>query len=231
MFVSVPRKIKNLFYMLFNPTLLKSYVLLRQYTMIAPSTYIANLKIAKSAAGIKGSIVECGTWKGGMIAGIARALGPRRNYYLFDSFEGLPEAEPIDGDRALKWQKNKTSPYYYDNCKASKEDAQRAMEIGKAKKTSQFVKGWFEDTLPGVDIAEGISILRMDADWYSSTYQILDSFFSQVVAGGYIIIDDYYAWEGCSKAVHDYLAHYKRPERIYSERGVAYIIKISDCEQ
>ena len=55
--------------------------------------YIANLVLSGRAAGVPGAIVECGTWKGGMIAGIASLLGASREYYLYDSFEGLPPAE------------------------------------------------------------------------------------------------------------------------------------------
>lgn len=41
--------------------------------------------------------MECGVWRGGMIASISEILGNNREYYLFDSFEGLPQAKEIDG--------------------------------------------------------------------------------------------------------------------------------------
>ena len=192
--------------------------------MIPPGVYLANLELARSASEIRGAIVECGTWKGGMIAGIARLLGGDRDYYLFDSFEGLPPAEAIDGRAAKAWQTNTESPGYHDNCKASKEDAIAAMTIAKISKPN-VVKGWFEDTLPAATFPDGISILRMDADWYSSTYQILDHLFPQVNTGGMILIDDYHTWDGCSKAIHDYLSKHKRPERISSFKGVCFIRK------
>ena len=41
-----------------------------------------------------------------------------------------------------------------------------------------------------------------------------------------IIIDDYYSWEGCSKAVHDYLSEIKSNCRIFQlDNRTAYIIK------
>jgi len=78
--------------------------------------------------GIAGSVVECGVWRGGMIAGLSRILGSRR-YFLFDSFEGLPPAKPIDGQAAIDYQRNTTSPTYYDNCAAPSEFAVRAMQL------------------------------------------------------------------------------------------------------
>ncbi|HNP99483.1 MAG TPA: TylF/MycF/NovP-related O-methyltransferase, partial [Bacteroidia bacterium] len=71
-----------------------------------------------------------------------------------------------------------------------------------------------------------ISLLRLDGDWYESTYTCLEAFYPKVSDGGYIVIDDYYQWEGCAKAVHDYLSKHQLSDRIHqTAHGVAYIIK------
>ena len=198
--------------------------LFREYTMIPGGIYVSNLKLARSAASIPGAVVECGTWKGGMIAGIAKLLGKDRDYYLFDSFEGLPPVEAIDGQSAKQWQEDTESPYYFDNCAASKIDAANAMSLADIR-DAKLVKGWFEDTLPGATFPSGIAILRVDSDWYKSTFQVLNSLFPFVNENGLVIIDDYYVWDGCSKAVHDYLSENKRSERISSYKGVCFIKK------
>jgi hypothetical protein len=192
--------------------------------MIPRSIYVANLKLARSTASVHGAIVECGTWKGGMIAGIAKLLGKDRDYYLFDSFEGLPPAESIDGQAAKRWQEDTESPCYFNNCTASEMDAANAMSLAGIS-DAKLVKGWFEDTLPRATFPNGIAVLRVDADWYKSTSQILYSLFPFVNENGLVIIDDYYAWVGCSQAVHDYLSQNKRPERISSYKGVCFIRK------
>ena len=62
-------------------------------------------------------------------------------------------------------------------------------------------KGWFQNTHPEVKESIGkISIFRLDGDWYDSTKYCLDGLFNNVVPGGYIILDDYGAWESCRKA-------------------------------
>jgi hypothetical protein len=201
------------------------YKKFKNYTMIPRFMYCANLDLCKNFSAIPGSVVECGTWKGGMIGGIAYMLGPDRNYMLFDSFEGLPDAKEIDGESALRWQSDKTSPGYYDNCTASEQSAHEAMKIAGATNVS-IIKGWFNNTLRKTHFQDEIAILRMDADWYDSTLEIFNVLFPKVKKGGIIIIDDYYTWDGCSKAVHDYLSMNKREERIYTYRcGVCYIIK------
>src|ERR1041384_2429634 len=79
---------------------------LKDYTMIPFLVYLDNLALARQVSALEGDIVECGVWRGGMIAGISRVLGNARKYWLFDSFEGLPPAQHTDGEAALKWQAN-----------------------------------------------------------------------------------------------------------------------------
>lgn len=199
------------------------YLKNKGYTMIDEKTYINNLKIAEKAKNITGDIVECGVWRGGMIAGIAELLGPTSKYFLYDSYEGLPDAKEIDGALALDWQNNSDGEHYHDNCKAEINFAKEAMTNTGVE--FELIKGWFDSTVPQ-NKHEKISLLRLDADWYDSTIICLKYLFPKVVSGGIIIIDDYYVWEGCSKAIHDYLSEIKSDCRIYQmDNKVAYIIK------
>jgi O-methyltransferase len=196
------------------------------WTMVSPPMYADNIDLARQVRDIPGDVVECGVWRGGMVAGIASVLkGQGRTYHLFDSFEGLPEAKDIDGDAAKQWQAAKTDAYYFDNCKAEQAYAEEAM--AKAGEPSYRIhKGWFNQTVPGVRIEPGIALLRLDGDWYESTWVCLEAFYPQVVKGGMIVIDDYFIWDGCSRAVHDYLSKTRSTDRIrHTPEGVAYLIK------
>jgi len=193
----------------------------KKYTMISAGSYTGNLHLATKVAAVEGVIVECGSWRGGMIAGIADVLGSRRYYYLCDSSQGLPLAKEIDGAAAQAWQANTTSPTYYNNCTASEEDARSVISMSSAK-DYQIVKGWFEETLPKLPLRP-IALLRMDADWYDSTKCILDNLATRMVSGGLIIIDDYYTWEGCTVAVNEFAARNKWRIR-QSHHGVCYVV-------
>ena len=47
--------------------------------------------------------------KAAMIAGMAEVLGGKRDYFLFDSFAGLPPArEELDGAAAAAWHRDQT---------------------------------------------------------------------------------------------------------------------------
>jgi O-methyltransferase len=194
-------------------------------TMIPFEAYIDNLKLAEeNGKNINGAVVECGVWKGGMIAGISELLGGARKYYLFDSYEGLPDASDKDGESAKNWQNNKTSEHYYDNCCSTEEVALDTMSRSGVNDVHSK-KGWFSDTLPSNQI-DSIAILRLDGDWFESTYTCLKYLYPKVVDNGIIIIDDYYFWDGCTKAVHQYLTENNLSDRIkQTEHGVAYIVK------
>lgn len=192
----------------------------RHYTMIEPTRFTGNLHIAARVANVPGSIVECGTWRGGMIAGIADVLGGARKYYLCDSFQGLPSPKEIDGPEALAWQRNPAGPTYNDNCTASVEEAQAAMAMSCAKDYI-ILKGWFEDTLPKFPPGP-IALLRLDGDWYDSTKCALENLALRVVPRGFIIIDDYHDWEGCTVAVNEFAARQRWKIR-QNHHGVCYI--------
>jgi hypothetical protein len=64
------------------------------------------------------------------------------------------------------------------------------------------LEGWFKDTLH--HMPNGISLLRMDGDYYESTMTTLELLYDKVSPGGVILIDDYRWWIGCKQAVHDF---------------------------
>jgi O-methyltransferase len=211
----------------------KCYRLYERYktaTMIPRRSFVDNLELAylmaSDSALTSGAVVECGTWRGGISAALMEILGNKRKYHFFDSFEGLPPAKEIDGDAASHWQKNTKSTEYYGNCYASEREFMSVLQrVRRRSDDDVFVhKGWFSDTVPMANI-EGIALLRLDGDWYESTMICLVSLFPLVARGGVVIIDDYGVWDGCTRAVHDYLSQTGRREPIlrYGRSGVPYL--------
>jgi O-methyltransferase len=198
------------------------------YTMIHESKYISNLELVWTFRNVSGCVVECGVWRGGMIAGIADVLGPERHYFLFDSFEGLPPAREIDGKAALAWQSNLYAQKYRNNCAATENEAGAAMKLSRATSYS-LVKGWFNETVPTFNLPSQIAVLRLDGDWYDSTRVCLQSLVPQVADGGVIIVDDYYEWNGCARAVNEFISCADSPDEVLRVRQfhdrVAYMVK------
>lgn len=197
----------------------------RQLTMISPKRFIDNLMIAQQWAPPGGEVVECGVWRGGMIRGLADVLGPDRKYHLFDSFEGLPLArEELDGQAAVVWQQDTTSPSYYDNCSADEAYARALFE--SSGYDAEFHRGWFDDTIPKYQPERPISVLRLDGDWYDSTMTCLRGLVPHLAPKALILVDDYFDWDGCARALHDYLGETKSTMRIRQSQlgGICYLI-------
>ena len=195
--------------------------------MIPEEFFKLNLDLCAHYEKVEGDYAECGVWRGGMSAAIAEILGNKKGIHLFDSFEGLPPAQAIDGREALTWQQDTQSPAYFDNCRSDESSVHSAMKM--AGHTNYTVhKGWFNDTLPKFT-SHKISVLRLDGDWYDSVIACLRYLYPKVTAGAIVVIDDYYTWDGCAKAVHDYLSETKSSDRVYQWKNqVAYIIRKSE---
>jgi hypothetical protein len=175
--------------------------------------------------GVLGEVVECGVWRGG--SALAMLLAQRQAFgevvrlvHLLDSFEGLPPATGRDGPLALSWQRDTESPAYFDNCRAAKEEVVDALgQFGFGDGDYRIHPGWFSDTVPvlaGELRTTGVALLRLDGDWYESTRTCLEHLFPLVSPAGTVIFDDYYAWDGCALAVHEYLGEHGIAARIRS---------------
>jgi O-methyltransferase len=196
----------------------------RQYTMIDRPSFVDNLMIAQRWAPPGGEVVECGVWRGGMSRALADVLGPERKYHLFDSFEGLPDAqEEVDGQAAIAWQRDTSSPDFHDNCSADEKYARRLFEGSDFD--VEFHRGWFDDTIPKYQPERPITVLRLDGDWYDSTMTCLRGLVPHLAPKALVLVDDYYHWDGCARALHDYLAETKSTMRIrQSGFGICYLI-------
>lgn len=186
------------------------------YTMV---TYkrLANLYLLANIienSRLKGCFVECGVWKGGcsaILAYVANKARSGRKICLFDSFEGLPEPKSIDGDEAKEYASSAIQGRLTSigKCVGQLEEVHHLFfDLLKLRKENiTFVKGWFQDTLPQArEEIDQIAILRLDGDWYESTRICLENLYDKVVSGGFIIIDDYGHWEGCQKAVDEFVS-------------------------
>lgn len=149
---------------------------------------------------VPGDLIECGTWRGGatiFMRGALLAYDDRdRRVWVADSFQGLPAPNPklypADIDDQLFKADQLAVPV--DSVRLN------FARYGLLDERVKFLVGWFKDTLPHAPI-ERLAILRVDADMYEGTSQALDSLYSKVSPGGYVIVDDYGAVEACRRAV------------------------------
>jgi O-methyltransferase len=147
---------------------------------------------------VPGAIVECGTFKGGAAAVMASRANGRRDLYLFDSFEGLPPPGVEDGALA----RQQFQPGW---CASTEDDVRQAFAAADASTAAlHIIKGWFADTFPRTQLPP-IALLHIDADWYDSVRLCLETWYDRITPGGYVVLDDYGRWEGCTRAADEFL--------------------------
>ena len=65
-----------------------------------------------------------------------------------------------------------------------------------------------EETLPKI-MPDKIAILRLDTDWYDSTYHELVHLFPRISQNGVLLLDDYGCLKGAKKATDQYFRENK----------------------
>lgn len=149
---------------------------------------------------IEGDIIECGVYQGVCIAMILAYFSSKndfsRDIYLYDTFEGMTKPSQLDyyflnskklltGDNYCSIDNVKKNLSYFDY---------------KSEKT-HYIKGDVMTTLNDKRHKK-ISLLRLDTDFYESTYHELKVLHKNVIKNGFIIYDDYGHWRGQFEAVN-----------------------------
>lgn len=156
------------------------------------------------ASGVPGDFLEAGVCQGGA-AIFLRALQvaydePHRRMWVADSFQGLP-VPTADIDRDYDFSEGR-QPWLAVSEQAVRDNF-RTYDL--LSDQVQFLPGWFSDTLPQAPV-EQLAILRLDADIYTSTREVLESLYEKVSPGGFVIVDDYHAFHPCRQAVDSFRA-------------------------
>lgn len=187
---------------------------LLSYTMIG----LANLNNIQTCveevirARVEGDLIEAGVWRGGatiFMRAVLKAHGiTDRTVWVANSFEGLPaltkEATTYKDDCSVDVATlNNGGPMRLGLAVSLERVKENFAKFDLLDDQVRFLKGWFRDTLSTAPIKK-LSILRLDADIYQSTMDVLNALYSKVSIGGYVIVDDYNSWPHCKRAVDDF---------------------------
>ena len=201
----------------------------RPYTMTSKEEMFALHKATEYLIrhDIPGAFVECGVCKGGSAMGMALSLmqmgATDRQLFLYDTYAGMSEPTSKDvnchGAKASgtwgRMRRKGFNAWMFVPLETVKENL-RSTGYPEARVT--FVKGPVADTIPHT-APERIALLRLDTDWYESTYHGLRHLFPLLSPGGVLIVDDYGHWKGAREATDQYLA----------ETGTPFLLNRIDC--
>jgi O-methyltransferase len=181
------------------------------FTQVHPVRQANLLRLARlvEQEGVPGAVVECGVLDGGTAAIMAYGTAASgRPVHLFDSWEGLPETSPADGEAGKEWIGEVVG--------SPRRVVRIFKKLGVNMDRVTFHAGWFDRTFPVAQI-DTIALLHLDADFYESTRLSLETWYPRLSPGGWVQIDDYAAFEGCRRAVDEFLAQH--PETQLLEAG------------
>ena len=178
--------------------------------------------------GVEGDVAEFGTGSGSTARVMACAIsefdrgqnGALRKLHLFDSFQGLPDAEAeTDQESPLV----KSGVWGKGSCiGASKNQLMKFCAKFLSEERVVIYDGWFKDTLPQIPQGTKFAMINIDCDLYQSAIEVLDYIFSQgfVQEGTYIFFDDW----NCNRASSAF-----GERRAWSEVEEKFAITYTDC--
>lgn len=175
--------------------------------------FLAMYEIFKLLLPVKGSVIDCGVYKGFSLmawAKLSTMLEPEnltRRIYGFDTFEGFPRIHEKDSSRFAKLEQGGLYAHSYDELQALIEEYDRDRFLGHIQKV-YLIRGDAIQTIPqfiGDNPHLVVSLLFLDFDLYEATTVAIKCFLPRMPKGAIIAFDelDNPIWLGETQALLD----------------------------
>jgi hypothetical protein len=149
---------------------------------------------------VEGDIVEFGIYQGSMLGKLlnhAEAIGLQRQFYGFDSFEGLSEPSPENDYDS--WKKGQYAAGY--------DLVARNLRLSE-RPHLKLIPGWVEESLksPDAQAIASVAYARIDVDIYDPTVDCLNFLTGRLADRSVLVFDDwaYTAEKGESRAFFEW---------------------------
>lgn len=194
---------------------------------------------------MEGKILEFGTYKGYSARKLANKMKEYEkvnDFYMFDSFEGLPEiTSDIDKNSYQVKVTNDWQKGTFNSAKGYEVDIEKDVSELISSNKTHIVKGYFDTTLNSIKFdSSSVILVNIDCDLYSSITAVLNKLIDEKVFqdGSIILFDDYNFNRannnmGVRKAIKDTFGNQNRYELelffTYGWHGRAFIIHDNDA--
>jgi hypothetical protein len=173
---------------------------------------LAGVVVQLERDGVEGTLVEAGTARGGSAIVIAAAKAAERPLKVYDVFGMIPAPGEQDGadvhQRYAKIASGEAKGPGGETYYGYRDDLYEEVAASFARhglpledNNVELIRGLFEDT---ITLDEPVAFAHLDGDWYESTMTCLTRLAPLLVPGGRLVLDDYYTWSGCRRAVDEY---------------------------
>lgn len=185
------------------------------------------------ANAIPGVLVEAGSALGGSALVMATAKQASRPLRLYDAFGMIPPPNEKDGSTAQQRFAKIASGqaagiggaryYGYDN-NLLNTVTETLKRFGHASALAsghiRLIKGLYDESL---HINEPVALAHIDCDWYESVTVCLERIVPHLAVGGVLVIDDYFEWPGCQRAIEDFFAG--RSNFVFEWRSRLHVVR------
>jgi hypothetical protein len=169
--------------------------------------------VAAERTGLQGCFIEAGCALGGSSILIAHAKARSRPLFIFDVFGMIPAPGERDPDevharydviRSGSSRGLGSDRYYgYEDDLLGKVRANLGrFGVTERDHNVRLVRGLIQDTM---SIGGPVAFAHVDVDWFDPVTCALSRIFPNLVEGGSIVVDDYFDWESCRRAVDAFL--------------------------
>jgi hypothetical protein len=165
--------------------------LARQWLFDTVAGFVAGSKV-------EGSYLEFGCAWGSSLIDMNDAMRLYRehdntNFFIFDSFEGLPALGGLDAGQHARYE---VGQFACDLDQFKRNVRRGGVNMARV----QCIKGWYDKTLtPQLKQElpiEKAAIVLIDCDLYESTVPVLDFITDYIQTGTILIFDDWYSYKG-----------------------------------
>lgn len=140
---------------------------------------------ASNALKLEGDLVECGVHTGLLSMTVCDYLEfekyPEKKFYLFDTYNGIPE-EGLTGEGKIMAE-NYNKGIFYDVYDLAKENFSRYSNV-------ELVRGVLPQSLDSVKI-DKISYLSIDLNIAKYEKEVIEALWDKLVTGAMVVLDDY----------------------------------------
>lgn len=198
--------------------------------------FLSCYEIFKKALSVKGSIVDCGVYRGfslmswALFSTILEPVNLTRRIYGFDTFGGFSSVSTGDENKFREINAGELSSDSYEELSEIIHTYDSNRFLGHIKKV-ELIKGDAQKTIPKF-IKENphlvVSLLFLDFDLYEPTKIAIENFYPRMPKGGIIAFDelDNPIWPGETLALLDSLGiENLKIQRVESDPFIGYAIK------
>ena len=183
--------------------------------------------------GLDGILLEAGCALGGSAIVMARAKARQMPLQIHDVFGMIPSpSEEDDADIHQRYQeivdgqsRGLGGDRYYgyeEDLYAQVQSNLEGFSLSLHGDHITLVRGLFEDTLTG---DKPVAVAHIDCDWYQSVKTCLLEIWPRLVRGGTLVIDDYFHWSGCRRAVDEFVGGLGKGEYSLAQRSRLHIVR------